>query len=215
MQGNITRSIATLMLAVAASEAHAGIANGGFESGFAGWSYVGNGGSSSTGSLIARDPIHMGQQEPLSGQWGPTEGDRFAALWSTDSFDRQGATLSQRFAANPGEVLEFMIFYDFGDFAPSTDGAFARLDDGQGSAELVRFNMDAASMLDDDTNVGWHRISHVLPASSSGFYELTFSITDTDGTFESILGIDDVRVIPAPGAMGLLALAGLCGRRRR
>lgn len=215
MQHTFIRTIAAVTLMAAAASAHAGITNGGFETGFAGWTYVGNTGSSSTSSIIARDPINMGQQVPLSGQWGPAEGDRFAALWSTDSVDQQGATLSQRFVANAGDVLEFMVFYDFGDFAPSTDGAFARLDDGTGQTDLIRFNMDAASALADDTNVGWRRVSHVLPPSANGTYELTFSITDSDGTFESILGVDDVRVIPSPGTIGLLAVAGLFGRRRR
>ncbi len=202
-------------IAVVAANAQAGIANGGFELGFTGWAYAGNTGSSPTSTIIARDPIRMGQQAPLSGQWGPTEGDRFAALWSTDSIDQRGATLSQRFAANPGDVLEFMVFYDYGDFAPSADGAFVRLETGTASVDLARFNMDAGSMLADDTNVGWHRVSHVLPMSSTGFYDLTFSISDSDGTFESILGVDDVRIVPAPGTIALLGLAGLVVRRRR
>jgi hypothetical protein len=215
MQRTISRLFIAGGLAASATAAHAGIANGGFELGFTGWTYVGNSGSSPTSTIIARDPIRMGQQAPLSGQWGPVEGDRFAALWSTDSIDQRGATLSQRFAANAGDVLEFMVFYDFGDFAPSTDGASVRLDDGVSQVNLSLFNMDAGSALDDDTNVGWHRVSHVLPMSASGFYELTFSISDSDGTFESILGVDDVRIVPTPGTVGLLALACLIRRRRR
>jgi hypothetical protein len=218
MKTRLFSSVATGLAAaspfILGAIASAGITNGGFESGFSGWTYVGNGGSSATNSLIARDPLHMGQQQPFSGEWAPTGGDHFAALWSTDSITQQGASLSQSFTASGGDRLEFDLFYDFGDFGPSTDPAFVSLRFGGQGFDLAKFNMDAASHLDDDTNVGWTHYSMLLPPSPDQTYELLFWISDSSGSFESILGVDEVMVTPTPGSAVLL-LTGMAMLRRR
>jgi hypothetical protein len=152
-------------------------------------------------------------QAPLSGEWGPAAGVYFAALWSTDSAGSSIARLSQSFDALAGQRLEFDFFFDFGDVAPNFDSASAVLRWDTGDVILMELNTSPSTRLGDDVNVDWTRVSFVLPVSA--VYTLEFLVTDTDGTFESVLGVDNVAVIPAPGAgLALLVLLGLSGARR-
>ena len=198
--------------------AGAQVSNGGFEAGsFAGWVYTGNTGSSATGTLLARDPLNAGTQAPLSGEWAPAGGNFFAALWSTDSLGSSSAQLMQSFTATAGQTLEFDVFFDFGDLAPNYDSATATVSWATGAVVVKAFNTDALNQLGSDVNVDWTHVSYALPGD--GVYTLTFAVTDTDGTFESVLGVDNVRVIPAPSAavvcLGGLGTLCMLGRRRR
>lgn len=216
-----TSIIATLLSAAcitaAAATAQAQINNGGFESGsFSGWTFSGNTGSAASQFVLARDPINGGTQAPMNGEWGPRSGSWFAALWSTDSAGSSSSTLSQSFTAPAGQTIEFDMFFDFGDWAPNYDAAWAVLNWDGGSQTLFAYNTAFANELADDTNIDWRHISFALPAT--GTYTLEFHITDTDGTFESILGVDNVEVVPTPSAAAVLGLGVLMasgGRRRR
>lgn len=190
------------------------IQNGGFESGtFDGWVYTGNPASSPMHGVLARDPLNAGLQAPLDGEWDPVEGTLFAALWSTDSQGSGGATLSTQFAALAGQTVEFDYFFDYGDFNPFFDWARGQLSWAGDSMELFAHNTSVANELPDDTNIDWRHISAIIPAD--GTYTLTFTINDAEGFFESILGVDDVFVIPSPGGALILGAAALFARRRR
>lgn len=215
-----TTTIASLLSAAcitaAAATAQAQINNGGFESGsFSGWTFSGNTGSGASQFALARDPINGGTQAPVSGEWAPRSGTWFAALWSTDSAGSSFSTLTQSFTAPAGQTIEFDVFFDFGDWAPNYDAGWAVLNWDGGSQTLIAFNTAFANELADDTNIDWTHVSFTLPLS--GAYTLEFHVTDTDGAFESIMGVDNVELIPAPGAAVTagLGLAGLFGRRRR
>ncbi|MBS0195525.1 MAG: hypothetical protein JSR77_02095 [Planctomycetes bacterium] len=213
-----TRLIMTTAMGVlgAATISAAAVTNGGFETGtFADWTYTGNTGSSAANGLLARDPLNAGTQAPLSGEWRPLDGNYFAALWSTDSLDSSTAQLTQTFEAPPAAALEFDVFFDFGDFAPAYDTAQATLRWATGAATLIAFNIDPMALLGDDVNVDWTHVSFPLPGPGS--YTLEFTVTDFDGTFESVLGVDNVFVTPSPGAGLLLGLGvlGALGRRSR
>ncbi len=72
--------------------------------------------------------------------------------------------------------------------------------------------------LGDDENIGWTAVSVALP--SAGQYTLGFKIFDPSGMFESILGVDDVSVVPLPsalvlGSLGLGVAGSLVGRFQR
>jgi len=186
-----------------------GLINRTFETGtLAGWSYSG------AGPGLLCDPAAVTQQmsrdflAPVAEDWLPTEGSYFAALWSTNGVDL-GSTLGQSFTAAGGATLRFDYFFDFGDVAPFYDTATATLTWSTGSVTLFEYNT-LGHELEDDENVGWTTLSCILPADDT--YTLLFKVTDYDGTFESILGVDNVRlgVIPAPAATVLLSIgAGL------
>ena len=75
--------------------------------------------------------------------------------------------------------------------------------------------------LGDDENIDWTTVSVSLP--TAGTYTLGFEISDYDpvfGSFESILGVDNVSVVPLPsalvlGSLGLGVAGSLVGRFQR
>lgn len=207
-------SILTAVFAAAPATAY-DLVNGGFESGdFTGWMYSGNPASSPMTSVLARDPLNAGLQPPFDGVWDPAGGQWFAALWSTDSAGGGGARLSVTFSALAGQSIEFDYFYDYGDFNPFFDWARGDLTGPTASLELFAHNTSLANELASDTNIDWRHISAVLP--ENGSYTLTFETLDADGTFESILGVDNVVVVPAPASfLTLVAGAALARHRRR
>jgi hypothetical protein len=195
--------------------AAAGIVNGGFETGtLDGWSSTGP--VSVFTEEYARDFLGL-PQAPADGIWRPAGGDYFASLWSTDSAGTDVSVLGQTFEAPAGALLRFDYFFDFGDFVPDYDMAGAILVSPQGDTILLEINTPGYE-LGDDENIDWTTVSYVLP--TTGIYALEFVAVDGPGVFESILGIDNVRieVIPAPGALILGSIgAGILGwsRRRR
>lgn len=200
------RSLAATVVSVAvlfclAMPVQADITNGGFEAGLTGWSSAGT--VSATTFEMARDLVP-------TPDWLPTQGSYFASLWSTDSAGSNASAMSQTFFANAGDVLSFDSFFDFGDFAPplgAYDTAQAVVAWDGVAPRVFEFNTPGHE-LGDFANVGWNSYSFVLP--ETGGYTLTFSIADGNGVFESILGVDNVKVtaVPAPGAI-LLGAIGL------
>jgi len=190
--------------------ARSNIINGGFETtGLTPWT--------ASGEVYVRDwEMSRDFSFPAWPDWTATEGAYFASLWSTDSAGTDVSILSQIFTANAGLVLQFDYFFDFGDVAPYYDTAVGTLTWSTGSATLFEHNTGPGNYLGDDENIGWTTISYGLPATD--IYTLEFRTEDYDGTWESILGIDNVQVIPAPGAILLgsigIGLVGLLRRRR-
>jgi len=190
-----------------------GISNGTFEGGdLTGWLFSGSGPDYSLDPLGDPGAVTFETSRdflaPVAPDWTATQGDYFASLWTTNGVETE-SRLSQTFSAEAGETLWFDYFFDFGDMAPFYDMAMATLEWSSGSAMLFEHNT-AGHELGDDVNVGWTAISYALPATDT--YTLAFTVTDHDGSFESILGVDNVRtsegVIPAPGAL-LLGAVGV------
>ncbi|MBI5865311.1 MAG: hypothetical protein HZB38_12540, partial [Planctomycetes bacterium] len=137
---------------------------------------------------------------PPAPDWLPTSGPYFAELWSTDLHGVNSAFLEQTFSANAGNVLYFDCFYDYGDVPPYYDPARITLTPyGQSGADLLTFNTGPSDEVAPAGNVGWLTVA--APLDFGGLYTLHLEISDADGSFESILGIDNVRIVPEPGTL--------------
>ena len=197
--------------------ANADLTNGGFETGLTGWTITGT--VQVMSDEYSRDFLGL-PQAPASGFWYPTQGSYFASLWSTDSLGTDASTLKQTFTTPSGTyVLQFDYFYDFGDVVPFEDPARIYVKDALGSPifEMTINDPIMGTGLGGDENIDWTTVSVVLPAA--GTYTLGFEINDPAGAFESILGVDDVRVVPLPsalllGGLGLSFAGSLIGRLR-
>jgi len=182
------------------------LVNGDFETGnLGGWSAV--------GAVYARQfELARDFLPPVADPWEATQGEYFAALWSTDNVQPRSSSsiLSQMFSANANDVLHFWYFFDYGKPAAlGRDTALVVLFSDKGTIDLLLEINTPGFELPDGQNIDWTPFSYVLPVA--GNYTLSFIINDgAQGAFgfESIFGIDAVEVIPEPAA-GLLALAGL------
>jgi len=205
------------------STATADLLNGGFETGdLSAWTATGT--VQVVNFELSRDFLGL-SQAPASGFWDPTQGSYFASLWSSDDIVGGTSTfsaLTQTFTtpawAGVGPKVEFDYFYDFGDFVPFEDPARIYVIDSLGNSifDMTINDPFAGTGLADDQNIDWTPMSIALP--SAGTYTLGFEIMDSIGVFESILGVDNVRVVPVPGAF-LLGAIGLgyanCRLRKR
>jgi hypothetical protein len=191
-----------------------------------GWTATGADPSFLGGPVAIESEVSRDWSSPTpASDWTATEGNYFASLWSTDSMGTDYSTLSQTFTTpDPGYLLEFDYFFDFGDlnFQQGTpemgDWAEGTLSWSGGSAVLFEHNYTGD--LADEENIDWTTVSYVLPDAAT--YTLEFAIydgLDMPGAFESILGVDNVSVVPAPGAflLGVIGLgyANLRLRKRR
>lgn len=184
------------------------IANGSFESALDGFDTTGT--VFAATSELSRDFL-----DPVRDDWLATDGEFFASIWSTDSASTDASSLSLTFEAEAGLLLSFDYFFDFGDFAPDYDSAFGVLSNSSGEVGLFEHNTAVSNQLESSENIEWNSVSFLIEVADT--YTLTFTATDSNGSFESILGVDNIVLIPTPGAAAILALAGACvaGRRRR
>ena len=193
----------------------------GFESGdLTGWTATGT--VQAVQWEFSRDFLGL-PQAPASGFWDPTQGSYFASLWSTDGFGTDTSTLTRTFTTPTWTMgsnrVQFDYFYDFGDITPFEDPARIFVMDSLGNSvfDMTINDPFAGTGLGDDENIDWTTMSVWLP--SAGTYTLGFEINDSIGVFESILGVDNVQVVPVPGAVLLgaigLGFANWRMRRRR
>ncbi len=194
--------------AIGVCAAQADVVNGSFETQtLSGWT--------STGPVyVVADEVPRDFLPPVAPDWVATDGKYFAELWSTDLAGTNHSSLQQSFIANAGDVLRFDYFYDYGDVPPYSDPAVGVLTlPGGSTVQLFSHNTGPSDYRSAGANVGW--LTLVIPLPSSGTYTLGFAIADADGTFESLLGVDNVHVSPEPASLAMLAALLVVGMRRR
>ena len=200
------------IVVLAAGSAQAGLTNGSFETGdLTGWTTVLPTGASASAVTSHSDPGGTGTTS-----WGPTDGSYFA-LVKTDG-PGSLSMLYQSFYATAGASMSLDYFWDSGDFIP--DATTGTLLAGIGTGGPVVSTLFAHNVSSDPLDfwgTPWTSVSYTF--GCSGMYTLLVEVSNgLDDIFDSYVGIDNVNVIPAPGAI-LLGSLGLCVvswlRRRR
>ena len=206
--------ICALAVLISAVGAQAGLTNGSFESGdLTGWSAIVPSGASISVVTSHSDPGGTGVTS-----WGPTDGSAFA-LVKTDG-PGSLTQLYQSFYATAGADISLDYFWDSGDYVPFDDAATGKILAGAGTGGPVVTTLFSENINSDPADywgTPWATVSYTF--ASSGVYTLLITNTNgLDSILDSYVGIDNVNVIPAPGAILLGSLGvGLVSwlRRRR
>lgn len=196
------------------------VVNGGFETGdLTGWTFTVHPdaifGDSGGGPAICTCQANVAPLGSTPGSaWQPAGGTYFATL----VLGAPRELVSDGFKANAAEVLSFAYFFDYGDSQPGfPDAAYALLVDSAGKTvhRFFDWNLSSGTMLPTGTEIGWTTMSYTF--ATTGTYRLAFGVANpTDYDMPSVLGVDNVTLMPEPVTLlALTAGAGVFGRRRR
>jgi len=196
--------ICALAVLILAAGAQAGPTNGSFESGdLTGWSAI-----IPAGASISVVPSHSDLGGTGVTSWGPTDGSAFA-LVKTDGAGSI-TQLYQSFYATAGASISLDYFWDSQDYVPFDDAATGTILAGMGTGGPLVSTLFSHSVSTDPADywgTPWTSVSYTF--ANTGVYTLLITNTNgLDSILDSLVGIDNVNVIPVPGAI-LLSSIGL------
>lgn len=213
-----------------AGSVRAGFINGSFENGLNDWSIIVPPGSSVSAVVSHTDPMtNVGGDGPIvygTTSWAPTDGSMFA-LVKTDG-PGSLTQLYQSFYAGAGATLSFDYFWDSQDYAPFDDTGTGTLLAGMGTGGPLVATLFSHNIGSNLTGPGggtdpgdfygtpWTSVSYVI--ANPGVYTLLITnMNGLDSILDSYVGIDNVNVIPAPGAilLGSIGVGLISWLRRR
>ncbi|MHC4908256.1 MAG: hypothetical protein ACYTF9_00850 [Planctomycetota bacterium] len=203
---------AVAVCGVAAGSANADIVNGSFEDGMNGWTVVDN-----PAPFFPLDSYAAGTANTFGWPWDNTPTD--GAFSMVTGWDGAAGNISiSQDVLIDGGTLEF----DYRAAWDTTFGAtlprdFSAIISGTGGGPVLDSMLFLSA--DPDTQVtdtGQLAGSMDVSAFLGQTVTLTFEWTVPElNTGPAQFDLDNVRLTPTPGALALLGLAGLCGRRRR
>ena len=214
--------ICALAVLISTAGAQAGLTNGSFETGdLTDWSAVIPIGASVSVVASHTDTTWPGGVPPVVPgvtSWGPTDGSAFALVKTNGAGTL--TQLYQSFYATAGATVSLDYFWDSQDYLPFNDMATGTLLSGVGTGGALVTTLFSESIATDPGNhygTPWTSVSYTI--ANSGLYTLLITnMNGLDSILDSYVGLDNVSVTPAPGAILLGSIgAGLVSwlRRRR
>jgi len=88
---------------------------------------------------------------------------------------------------------------------------------GRGEVRVLLDGNPIGTLTQNTASLTWQSrsFSFIAPATSSAVFTFVAQLDPSPGGQASYIGVDDIRLVPAPGAAAVLGLAGLVGCRRR
>ena len=212
-----------MVASMTAGVSHAGLTNGGFETGdLTGWTV-----GTLTGAGSA-DVVTSNTTTYSPGTWGADvttsaiEGDYMLAISSGNAGEWQ--TVSQTLSLGAGEAIGGSAFFDWGDYWTSgvsfIDGAKVEILDSLGGLIATAWELDGSDFCltfcqpgtgQAGAESGWQSWSFLSGASAD--YTVAYSVmnvTDGGGPNQTFGYFDGAYSVPEPATLGLLGL-GLLG----
>lgn len=142
-------------------------------------------------------------------------GNRFVGFGASPSFGGINESFAQTTApltAGQQYTIAACMAVDDSGYATWAGGPYS----GRGEVEVLLNGNLLGTFTQNTASLTWQSrsITFIAPNSLPATFEFIAQVDPTNG-HASYMALDDIRIVPAPGSIALLALGGLLTRRRR